>query len=129
MLLVTAIFAAPLHIARAQDAKAPAALQKEYDGFIADFRLTVKANNAAAVSRLTKFPFYWNGTRDAASFEKNIYGRIFTPKIRRCLANAKGVYARDPSGADTFTHFCSKELFLFTRTPQGFRFSEVGTND
>lgn len=128
-LLAGVIVGAPQQVALAQDARAPAALQKEYDAFIAEFRAAMKANDASAVTKLTKFPFYWNEMRDAPYFEKSIYGKIFTPKTRRCLANAKGVYARDPSGTDTFTHFCGEQLFLFARTPQGFRFSEVGAND
>ncbi len=128
-LLAGALAGTPMPAALAQDSRAPAALQKEYDGFIAEFRAAMKANDASAVTKLTKFPFYWNEMRDAAYFEKSIYAKVFTSKTRRCLANAKGVYARDPTGSDTFTHFCGEQLFLFAKTPQGFRFSEVGVND
>ncbi len=114
--------------AQAQD-RAPVPIQKEYDVFIAGFRAALKANDRAAVTARTRFPFYWNEMRDAAYFEKNLYPRIFTPKVRNCLARARGVYARDPQGMDTFTHFCGDALFLFARTPEGFRFIEEGVND
>lgn len=115
--------------AQAQPARVPADIQKDYDQFIARFRDALKANDGNAVTELTKFPFYWNEMRDAAYFRKNIYGRIFTPKVRSCLARGKGVYDRSPQGEDNFTLFCGQELFLFTRTPGGFRFAETGAND
>lgn len=129
VLLAAAAAGAPMQTAHAQDARAPAGLQKEYDGFIADFRAALKANDASAVTRLTKFPFYWNEMRDAAYFEKNLYSQIFKTKVRRCLANAKGIYDRSPSGRESFTHFCGEQLFYFAKTPEGFRFIEVGVND
>jgi len=67
--------------------------------------------------------------RDAAEFRKNIYGEIFTAKIRACIARGKGDYDRDQEGHDNFAIFCGEELFLFTRTAEGFRFSEVDAND
>jgi hypothetical protein len=114
--------------AQAQD-RAPAQVQKEYDVFIAGFRAALKANDRAAVTAMTRFPFYWNEMKDAVYFEKNLYGKVFTPKVRNCLARARGYYTRDPQGTDTFTHICGESLFLFSRTPEGFRFIEEGVND
>jgi hypothetical protein len=114
--------------AQAQD-RAPAQVQKEYNVFIASFRAALKANDRAAVTAMTRFPFPWNEMRDAVYFEKNVYAKIFTPKVRNCLARAKGFYNRDPEGAETFTHFCGESLYLFARTPDGFRFAEEGVND
>jgi hypothetical protein len=118
---------ATVSVAHAQ--RAPAAIQKDYDQFIAKFRVALKANDGAAVTEMTKIPFYWNEMRDAAYFQKNIYGEIFTSKVRNCIARGKGVYARDPQGNDNYTIFCGQDLFLFTKTPSGFRFVEVGMND
>lgn len=113
----------------AQTNLAPAALQREYDQFIAKFRGALKANDGAAVTALTKFPFIWNERRDAADFRKNIYAKVFTPKTRACVARAKGVYDRDGEGNHNYSVFCGQHIFLFTKTPNGFRFAEIGVND
>lgn len=127
-----AIGAPPAHAqakTTARTDRAPADIQKDYDAFIARFRLALKANDADAVTQMTKLPFYWGEMRDAAEFRKNLYGKIFTASIRKCLARGKGAYSRAPNGEDSFTLFCGEDLFLFTRTPDGFRFAEVGVND
>lgn len=119
--IVASMSASPAH---AQD-KAPPLIQKEYDLFIATFRAALKANDGDAVTALTKFPFHWNEMRDAAYFRKNLYSKIFTPSIRTCLARGRGAYAQDPQGAQIFTLFGGESMFLFTRTPDGFRFLET----
>lgn len=122
--VVAGMSAVPAHAQRA-----PADIQKDYDLFIARFRGALKANDAAAITAMTRMPFYWGEMRDAAYFQKNLYGKIFTPKVRSCLARGKGVYARNPQGEADYTLFCGEALFLFTRTPDGFRFIEEGVND
>lgn len=128
-LLLGAVIIATTSAAHAQNKPAPAAMQKEYDQFIAKFRDALKKNDAAAVTGMTKFPFYWDEMRDAAYFQKNLYSKVFTAKIRNCLARAKGVYDSAPDGSVNFTHFCGEETYLFTKTPDGFRFAETGVND
>lgn len=114
--------------AQAQGARAPANIQRDYDQFIAKFRVALKANDANAVTEMTRFPFYWDEMRDAAYFRQNLYAKIFTPKVRNCLARAKGAYDRAPNGEDNFTLICGEDLFLFTRTPAGFRFAETAAS-
>lgn len=128
-LLTPLAIAAATFPAQAQSAKVAADLQKDYDQFIAKFRVALKANDADAVTQMTKFPFYSGEMRDAAYFRKNLYAKIFTAKTRNCLARGKGVYDRAPNGEDNFTLFCGENLFLFTKTPEGFRFAEGGVND
>lgn len=113
----------------AQNDRASAAVQRDYDAFIVTFRAALKANDAAKVTELTQFPFYAGEMRDAGYFRTSLYAKIFTPRIRTCLARAKAVYARAPDGSETFTAFCGEDLFLFTRTKEGFRFTETGVND
>ncbi len=114
---------------QAQPDRAPAEVQKSYDRFITGFRTALKADDSAAVTELTLFPFYWGEMRDAAYFRKNIYAKVFTRKARDCIARGRGLYARDGLGKDNFTIVCGEDLFVFTGTPAGFRFSEVGVND
>jgi hypothetical protein len=109
--------------------RAPAEIRKEFDLFLSRFRAALTANDAAAVTAMTRFPYYWNEMRDAAYFQQNLYRQIFTPSVRRCLSRGRAAYDRDPQGAHNFTLFCGEALFLFTRTPDGFRFAEEGVND
>jgi hypothetical protein len=109
--------------------RAPADVQKSYDAFIVDFRKALKANDAGAVAALTKFPaIIQTDSRDDNWLRKN-YGKVFTAKVRDCIGRSKGVYARDGEGAHNFSIFCGDDIFLFTMTPAGFRFAEVGAND
>ena len=124
-----AVVIASTSAAYAQDKPAPAAVQKDYDQFIGKFRDALKKNDAAAVTGMTRFPYYWDEMRDAAYFQKNLYSKIFTPKVRTCLARGKGFYDQAPDGSESFSVFCGEEIYLFTKTPDGFRFAETGVND
>lgn len=127
--LLAAALAAPLP-ALAQDAKAPAAVQKEFDGFLAKFRAALKANDGAAVAALTKLPFM-NETdyADAAKFRAKAYPLFFPAKQRACVQRSKAIYERDGDKNDTFMMFCGQAIFVFTKTPAGFLFTDLGAND
>ena len=110
-------------------ARAPAEIQREYNQFISGFRAAVQSNDRAAVTALARFPFEWMEVHDAASFQRSVYGRIFTQRVRNCVARARGVYDRDPQGNHTFSIFCNEHIFYFNRTPDGFRFAGIHVND
>ncbi|MBX3519621.1 MAG: hypothetical protein KF835_06330 [Xanthobacteraceae bacterium] len=105
------------------------ALQKEFEAFIGKFRAALKANDSAAVAGMTKFPFGADPSVDAAQFRAKTYPGIFTAKIRACIQRGKGVYNRDGLNEDNFFIFCGNNIFVFTKTPAGFVFTEVGEND
>jgi hypothetical protein len=110
--------------------KAPAAVQKEFDGFIGKFRAALKANDATAVAALTQLPFMADDTvRDAAQFRAKAYQRDFTAKNRACLQRTKPVYAIDGNNNDVYSVICGGSIFTFTRTPAGFLFTDLDTND
>jgi hypothetical protein len=104
------------------------ALQKEFDAFIGRFRVALKANDASAIAGMTKFPFGGNAA-DAAQFRTKIYPKIFNAKYRACIQHGKGVYDRDGLNNDNFFIFCGDDIYIFTKTPEGFLFTEVGVND
>ena len=114
---------------QAKEARAPADVQASFDKFIADFRKALKANDAEAVTRMTGFPFHFADKPDAEFFRKTGYAKIFTPKVRGCIARAKGVYDRDDNGGHGFSVFCGETIYFFTKTPDGFRFTDIGAND
>lgn len=106
------------------------ALQAEFDAFIPKFRAALKANDGAAVTALTKFPFYYNDAqRDSAYFRSKVYAKIFTGSVRNCIQRTKATYDKDQLGAEHFLFFCGQLIVLVTKTPQGILFSETGVND
>jgi hypothetical protein len=134
--LMTLVLAASfVHLAPAlaqapKKAVASPELQKEFDGFIAKFRVALKANDPAGVVAMTRLPFMADSSvRDAAQFRSKIYATSFTAKNRTCLQRGKGVYDRDGENNENFFIFCGHEMFTFTKTPAGFLFTEVGQND
>jgi hypothetical protein len=109
---------------------APPALQKEFDGFIAKFRVALKANDSAAVAGMSRLPFMKEDSiRDAAQFREKIYKPDFTAKNRACIQSGKAVYDRDGENNDNFFIFCGQKIFVFTNTPAGFLFTDIGAND
>ncbi|WP_306225039.1 hypothetical protein [Bosea beijingensis] len=110
--------------------KAPPAVQKEFDDFIAKFRAALKANDAATVATMTRLPFMADDSvRDAAQFRAKAYPRDFTAKNRACLQRTKPVYAVDGNKNDVYSVICGESIFTFTRTPAGFLFTDLDTND
>jgi hypothetical protein len=134
--LVLAAALAQLAPAFAQTPKPPKqavaapALQKEFAGFIAKFRAALKANDAAAVAGMTRLPFMKDASiRDAAQFREKIYRQDFTAKTRACIQRSRAVYDRDQLNNDNYFIFCDEDIFVFTKTPAGFLFTEIGMND
>ena len=135
LLLRIALAAALVHLAPAfaqapKKAVVSLALQKEFDGFIGKFRAALKGNDSAAVAGMTRLPFMNDGSiRDGAQFREKVYKRAFTVKNRACIQRGKAVYDRDGENNDNFFIFCGQQIFVFTKTPAGFLFTEIGVND
>lgn len=130
-LVLAATLATPAIAAPApKDPVASPELQKEFASFIEKFRAAVKANDPDAVAGMSKMPFV-NHTdmRSAAEFRDKVYKTNFTPKVRACIQRAKAVYDRDGDNNDNFFIFCGDEIYIFTKTPAGFQFTEIGVND
>jgi hypothetical protein len=109
---------------------APPALQKEFDGFIEKFRAALRANDSAAVAGMTRLPFMNDSAiRDAAQFRAKSYPKTFTAKNRACIQRGKAFYDRDQENNDYYSVFCGELIFVFTKTPTGFLFTDLGVND
>jgi hypothetical protein len=121
---------APAFAQAPKQAVAPPVLQKEFVGFIAKFRAALRANDYAAVAAMTRLPFMNNGSiPDVAQFREKIYKVDFTAKNRTCIQRGKAVYDRDQQYNDNYFIFCGQRIFVFTKTPAGFLFTEIGNND
>jgi hypothetical protein len=124
---------APAFAQAPKKAVASAALQQEFDSFIAKFRTALKANDSAAVAGMTRLPFTVGNdagdARDAAEFRARTYPSAFTAKHRTCLQRGKAVYDRDQENNDNYFISCGSLIFTFTKTPSGFQFTDIGEND
>lgn len=107
---------------------ASAALEKDFAAFIATFRAALKANDAAAVTGMTRLPFR-SDYADAAQFRTKGYPKIFTPGNRACIQRTKGVYDRDDYGNESYFIFCGGLIFVFTKTQPGFLFTDLSPDD
>ena len=130
MLAAALVHLAPAFAQAPKKAVASPALRKEFDGFIAKFRAALKANDSAAVAGMTRLPFMNDGSiGDAAQFREKVYKPDFTAKNRACIQRGKAVYDRDGENNESYFIFCGEDIFVFTNTPAGFLFTEVGVND
>ena len=130
VLAAALVHLAPTFAQAPKKAVASPALQKEFDGFIAKFRAALKANDSAAVAGMTRLPYMNDESiRDAAQFREKVYKPDFTAKNRACVQRGKAVYDRDGENNDNYFIFCGEDIFVFTKTPAGFLFTEVGVND
>ncbi|WP_244941460.1 hypothetical protein [Bradyrhizobium yuanmingense] len=130
IVLATALVNLAPAVAQARNAVASPALQKEFDGFIEKFRAALKANDSAAVAGMTRLPFMNdNAIRDAAQFGAKTYRTSFTAKNRACIQRGKAVYDRDDYKNDSYFVFCGELIFVFTKTPAGFLFTDISVND
>jgi hypothetical protein len=108
--------------------KAPPAVQAEFTTFIAKFRAAVKANDAVAVTALTKFPFrQMSNMRDENTFQKQVYPKLFNARIRECVQKTRPVYSVDGQGNYNYSLLCGKSLLLIEKARSGgeFRFTET----
>ncbi|MBH5397099.1 hypothetical protein HZZ13_04740 [Bradyrhizobium sp. CNPSo 4010] len=130
IVFATALVSLAPAVAQAKNAVASPALQKEFDGFIEKFRAALRANDPAAVAAMTRLPFMNdNGIRDAAQFGAKTYRTSFTPKNRACIQRGKAVYDRDGYKNESYFVFCGDLIFVFTKTPAGFLFTDISVND
>jgi hypothetical protein len=121
---------APAFAQAPKKAVASPVLQKEFDGFIEKFRSALKAKDSAAVAGMTRLPLEYDGSiRDATQFRAKAYPLTFTAKNRACIQSGKAIYDRDDENNDNYFIFCGKLIFVFTKTPAGFLFTEMGMND
>lgn len=131
IVLATALLnLAPAVAQAAKDPVASPAVQKEFDGFIEKFRAALKANDSAAVAGMTRLPFMNDkAIGDAAQFAAKTYRTEFTAKNRACLQRGKAVYDRDDYKNDNYFIFCGDLIFVFSKTPTGFLFTDISVND
>ena len=74
-------------------------------------------------------PFDGTRYKDAAEFGAKAYPYYFTRSNRACLLRGKATHDRNGNGNDVYSLFCGELIFTFTRTADGFRFTDVDMND
>lgn len=131
MVIATALASLAPALAQApRKAVASAAVQKEFEGFIGQFRAALKANDPVAVAAMTRLPYMADASiADAAQFRAKVWPRDFTAKNRACLQRAKPVYDRDGARNQIYAIACGGSIFTFTRTSAGFQLTDVDVAD
>ncbi|WP_315833548.1 hypothetical protein [Bradyrhizobium prioriisuperbiae] len=120
----------PAAIAAPKDPVASAEVQKEFAAFIDKFRAALKANDLEAVVNLSKMPFLSHTDEySAEAFRTKVYKREFTARTRACIQSKKATYDHSPDNTESYSIFCGDEIFMFTKMPAGFLFTEIGVND
>ena len=98
---------------------APLASEASFDEFLREFGRALAADDREALTSLTQLPFLYEGRDlDAAGFRQAI-PVLFTPAVRRCLAQARPI-AED----GRYVAFCPPYGFYFGWTSDGYRLIE-----
>ena len=130
MIAAAVVIAVPAFAQAPKKAVPAPAVQQEFDGFIEKFRAALKTNDSVAVAGMTRLPFMNDSAiRDAAQFRAKTYATSFTAKNRACIQRSKAVYDRDQKNHDNYVVTCGDVIFVFTRTPAGFLFTDVSADD
>jgi hypothetical protein len=102
---------------------AGSAVTGDFEDFWAEFITAVAADDAAALGRLTRYPFMYEGEeRDSTAFH-DIHAGLFDAASRTCLAAAAPVPEEDRYAA-----FCGSILYIFARDDRGWHFAEFAAD-
>jgi len=101
-----------------------ARLDPAFSAFWIKFKDAIAKNDKEHVADMTKLPFMLDSVdRDRAGFIKE-YPKLFTPRMRRCIARAKPT-----KDQDYYEIFCGEQIFLFGKVDGVWKFVEIGVND
>ena len=101
------------------------ATAETFPAFWTKFKAAMARNDKEAIADVTKLPFLFDSKeRDRAGFIQ-IYNRLFTRKIRQCIAKAK-----PEKEGENYDVFCGELIFYFGKDTDGkYKFLEFGVND
>jgi hypothetical protein len=109
-------------LALSQTRKTP--LDPAFSAFWIKFKAAIAKNDKQQVADMTKLPFMMDSIdHDRAGFIKE-YPKLFTPRMRRCIARAKPM-----KDQDYYEIFCGDQIFLFGKVDGVWKFVEIGVND
>jgi hypothetical protein len=99
-------------------------LDPAFSAFWIKFKDAIAKNDKQRVADMTKLPFMMNSIdHDRAGFIKE-YPKLFTLRLRRCIARAKPMKEQD-----YYEIFCGDQIFLFGKVDGVWKFVEIGVND
>jgi hypothetical protein len=110
---------------------APAFSAASDDGFKTfweQFTSAVIKSDQAAVSRMVKYPIYYDGQRQITDFPV-IWKGSFKPSQRTCLTKQKAVKDTDPQGTVTYSAFCGQLIYVFGKDGDSWKLTDFGSND
>lgn len=104
---------------------AQAQTSADFSGFQAQFRAALARHDAAAVAALTRLPFQFEGrAHDAQGFVRQVWPRLFSAAIRRCLQQAQAL----SEGPRERVMFCRPYSFHFDASGGAWRLREFAAD-
>ena len=116
---------APLRVfASAKADASPIVNQTSFRLFWKQFSSAMRRGDAVAAQVMTQLPFILDGQWVTEKDYSRLWNDLLDRPTRRCLAKAPTI-AYDVQ----LVAYCSGNMFIFTQTLDGWRFTEIGVDD
>ncbi|MBS1807851.1 MAG: hypothetical protein JST84_06650 [Acidobacteria bacterium] len=108
-------------------AQAPAKPKADpFAAFWSEFKTAVAKDDREAVVSLTKLPMYLANKEQSKDGFLKLYASLFPKKVKTCFATAKPVKEYN---SDSYSVFCGKSIYVFSRVEGKYKFTDLGVND
>ncbi len=94
--------------------------------FWSEFKAAVAKDDREAVASLTKLPIYLANKEQSKIGFLKLYPSLFPKKVQTCFAKAKPVKEYNQ---DSYSVFCGKSIYVFSRENGKYKFTDLGAND
>ena len=110
--------------AKAKPAASTIENQTSFRLFWKQFSTAMRRGDAVAAQAMTQLPFMLDGQWVTAKGYSRLWNDLLDRPTRNCLARARTI-----ADADQMVAYCSGNMFIFTQTADGWRFTEIGVDD
>jgi hypothetical protein len=121
--LATTAFAAASLVALAAHAA-----DDSFAAFYKHFAAAAAADDQKSLAGLTVLGPGLAGSNGPLTFAE-IHKAYLTASERRCLAKAMPKGGKDGNGAPEYAAFCGQLIYVFTKTPAGWRWTDLSPDD
>ena len=121
---ILAVTASMGGFANAKEAAPTIENQTSFRLFWKQFSSAMRRGDAVAAQAMTQLPFMLDGQLVTEKDYSRLWKDLLDRPTRRCLAKAPTV-AYDVQ----LVAYCSGNMFIFTQTLDGWRFTEIGVDD
>lgn len=97
-----------------------------FAAFWSEFKAAVAKDDKEAVANLTKLPIYLANKEQAKAGFLKLYPGLFPKKVKTCFVSAKPVKEYNQ---DSYSVFCGKSIYVFSRDKGQWKFTDLGVDD